>query len=34
MSYKPALAIFVLLVFFVAIASAIAIVLYQMGVFN
>jgi len=34
MNYKPVLAVIVLMVFFLAIASAIGLLLYQMGVFD
>jgi hypothetical protein len=34
MNYKPVLAVIVLLIFVVALASAIGLVLYQMGLFN
>lgn len=34
MSYKPALAVIVLIIFFAAIASAIGLMLFQMGLFG
>ena len=34
MRYKPVLAVIILIIFFIAVASAIGLFLYQMGLFN